>query len=46
MKKTQCQSIFKNGTESTTPAQVTQIWVTLINQIEKASAVISAKSKP
>ena len=41
MEKTPCRSIFKNGTDRTTQAEVTQIWAVLINQAEKANTILS-----
>lgn len=39
--KTLCRSVFKNGKNNTTPQQVTQLWVTLINQTERSNAIIA-----
>ncbi len=41
MEKTPCRSVFKNGTVHTTHGQVTQIWATLINQMEKANTLLT-----
>lgn len=41
MEKTPCRSIFKNGTDRTTQAEVTQTWAILINQAEKANTILT-----
>lgn len=41
MEKAPCRSIFKNGTDRTTQAEVTRIWAVLINQAEKASTILA-----
>ena len=37
MNKAKCRSVFKNGTETTDTKAVTEIWVKLINCLEKSS---------
>ena len=37
MNNTQCRSIFKDGTEHTDSTAVTEIWIKLINRLEKSS---------
>lgn len=44
MEKAPCRSIFKNGTDRTTQAEVTQIWAALINQAEKASTILAKEN--
>jgi len=36
-------SVFQNGHTSTSSPQLTQVWITLINQIERNKAIIAAK---
>ena len=36
-------SVFQNGHTSTSSPQLTQIWITLINQLERSKATIEAK---
>ncbi len=35
-----CKSIFEGGKKETTREQFTQIWITLINQIEKSREIV------
>ena len=44
MEKAPCRSIFKNGTDRTTQAEVTRIWAVLINQAEKASTILAREN--
>lgn len=44
MEKAPCRSIFKNGTDRTTQAEVTRIWAALINQAEKASTILAREN--
>jgi len=37
MNNAQCRSIFKGGTEHTDSKAVTEIWIKLINRLEKSS---------
>lgn len=41
MKTTACQSIFYGGKSSTTCERYTQIWIRLINQIEKSKETLA-----
>ena len=36
-----CRSIFKNGDSAPEETTYTQIWIELINQIERAKAVLA-----
>lgn len=36
-----CRSVFQKGASVTTSEKYTQIWITLINQIEKGKAVLA-----
>lgn len=36
-----CRSIFQNGAATTTTEKYTQIWITLINQIEKSKEILA-----
>ena len=36
-----CRSVFQKGAPSTTTEKYTQIWITLINQIEKSKKVLA-----
>lgn len=38
---TYCKSVFKYGTEGLTTERLTEVWITLINQIERSKAVIA-----
>ena len=44
MEKAPCRSIFKNGTDRTTQAEVTRIWAALINQAERASTILAREN--
>ncbi len=44
MEKVPCHSIFKNGTERTTQAEVTRIWAAFINQAERASTILAREN--
>ena len=44
MEKAPCRSIFKNGTDRTTQAEVTRIWAAFINQAERASTISRGKT--
>ena len=36
-------SVFQNGHTNTSSPRLTQVWVTLINQLERSEAIITAK---
>ena len=36
-----CRSVFQKGVPTTTTEKYTQIWITLINQIEKSKEVLT-----
>ena len=36
-----CRSVFQAGAPTTTREKYTQIWITLINQIEKSKEVLA-----
>ena len=36
-----CRSVFQKGAPSTTTERYTQIWITLINQIEKSKEALA-----
>ena len=36
-----CRSVFQKGEPTTTTEKYTQIWITLINQIEKSKKVLA-----
>ena len=36
-----CRSVFQKGAPTTTTEKYTQIWITLINQIEKSKKVLA-----
>ena len=36
-----CRSVFQKGAPTTTTEKYTQIWITLINQIEKSKEVLA-----
>lgn len=36
-----CQSVFRSGESSITREQYTQVWIRLINQIEKSKEILA-----
>lgn len=36
-----CKSVFKGGENQPTPEKYTNIWITLINQIERSKQVLA-----
>lgn len=36
-----CRSVFREGAPTTTTEKYTQIWISLINQIEKSKQVLA-----
>ena len=44
MEKAPCRSIFKNGTDRTTEAEVTGIGAALSKQAEKASTILAREN--
>ena len=36
-----CRSVFQKGAPTTTTERYTQVWITLINQIEKGKKVLA-----
>lgn len=41
MHDSKCTSIFKSGESKTSMEQFTQVWIALINQIEKSKGVLA-----
>lgn len=40
---TACRSIFKNGGDTVTVQEFTNMWITLINQMERSKAILAGK---
>lgn len=36
-----CRSVFQKGASTTTTEKYTQVWISLINQIEKSKGVLA-----
>ena len=41
MKDFVCKNYFKNGKDSTTVQDYTNVWIQLINQLERSKAILS-----
>ena len=36
-----CKNVFKNGTNTPTPGQMTRVWIKLINQLEQSNMAVT-----